>query len=140
MPHPHAMFGQFYMHCSLPPVDAGDASIVYPIFYAPVNCVVTAVAVVPQADVAGDDTNRKNLNLINAGDDGDGTDEVGNLDLATGVDLAALDMTTIPFGDDYADGVELAAGEVLALEIELVNGGVATPEMLVVLGLRENGV
>lgn len=111
----------------IPAVDAGDSTIVYPLFYAPFTCKVQKVILIPQDDVSGHDTNRKNLNVLDSGADGDGTTEIGNLDLESGTDLAALDAKEIDVTD-----TQLTAGDVLSLQIELVSGGVALPTMLAI--------
>ena len=46
-------------------------------------------------DVTGDDTDRKNLNILDKGVAGDESVELGALDLATGTDLDANDPATI---------------------------------------------
>lgn len=124
----HDTPGTHRAYAYVPAVDAGDSTIVYPIFYAPFTCKVTKVILVPQGDVSGNDTNRKNLNILDSGADGDGTTEIGNLDLESGTNLAALDAKEIDVTD-----TQLTAGDVLSMQIELVSGGVALPTQLVIV-------
>lgn len=102
-----------------------------PIFIAPCACKVTAVSIVPQAASTGDNTNTKNLNVINKGSDGTGTTEVANLDLATGVNLVAFDEKAIPLNATYTNGVSLSEGDVLSLQTEKVGTGVAVGPFIV---------
>jgi hypothetical protein len=103
---------------------AATATTKFPIFTAPCKCRITAVSFMPQTGSTGDNTNTKNLNLINGGAAGAGTTEVGNLDLVTGTDLTALDEKAIPFNATYSGGVVLNEGDVLILEVEKVGTGV----------------
>lgn len=112
-------------------IAAATATQKDPIFTAPCKCRVTRVAVTPQAASTGDNTNTKNLNILNAGSDGTGTTEVGNKDLVTGTNLVALDETVVPLNTTYANGVDLSEGDVLALQTEKVGTGVAVGPFLV---------
>lgn len=98
------------------------------LFRVPINMRLEAVEAVSQAAVTGDGTDTKNLNIINKGQDGTGTTELGNIDLAAGNDLAAFDAKafTMP-----ASPVDINKGDVLAVEIEQVGTGVLLPEMLI---------
>lgn len=106
----------------------GDATEEQTIFVAPFACVITGVAITADADAAGDNTNRKNLNVIDKGADGNGTTEIANLDLTLAVDLDANDERAIPLS--VTTNV-LAEGEALTLEIEQVGTGVTIPRSLV---------
>src|SRR5687767_6956660 len=86
------------------------------IFVAPRKCRVLGVEFASDVAATGDNTNTTNLNLVNAGSAGVGTTEVGNLDLATSVNIVALDRRAIPLNTTYANGVDLEEGDVLALE------------------------
>lgn len=111
----------FYVHVDL--VAAGDATEDQVIFIAPFKCLVTGVFVTPDADVTGDASNTKNLNIDNKGSDGSGSTEIANLDLASGTDLTEADETTI--GSSLT--IALAASDVLMVEIEQVGSGVTMP-------------
>ena len=102
----------------------GDATEEQVIFRAPFRCRVQSVTVTPDADVTGDNSNRKNLNIVNKGSDGNGTTEVASLDLVTAVNLDQADGTVIPL---TAGEILLAEGDVLAVEIEQVGTGVTIP-------------
>ncbi len=115
----------------IPSVAAATATESHPIFSAPDACIVTSVKIIPQAAVTGDNTDRKNLNIIDCGSDGSGTTEVGNLDLATGVNLTAFDEKNIPLNSTYTDGVTMAKGDVIKLQFEKAGNGVLVPNLLV---------
>lgn len=104
-------------------VGAGDATEEQTIFVAPHKCVVEEVGITPDAAVTGNDTNRKNLNVIDKGSAGTGTTEIGNVDLGTGTNLVAKDRTTLLTGGS----TEMEKGDVLSLQIEQVGTGVAIP-------------
>lgn len=123
----HDIPGTHRVFAHIPAIGAGDSTIKYPIFSAQFTCNVTDVIIVPQAAVTGNTTNRKNLNVLDAGTAGAGTTEIGNLDLITSTDLVALAEQSLGVTD-----TELTDGDVLVLQIELVSGGVALPAMLVI--------
>ncbi len=112
-------------------VAAATATQQDPIFIAPCACKVTAVSVVPQAASTGDNTNTKNLNIVNKGASGAGTTEVGNLDLVSGTDLVAFDEKAIPLNATYTNGVSLSEGDVLSLQTEKFGTGVAVGPFIV---------
>jgi len=124
----HDIPGTQRMTAHIPSVAAATATIVYPIFSAPFKCTVTKVICVAQDNVAGDDTDRKNLNVLDTGAAGAGTTEIGNKDLITGVNMADMDETEIDVTD-----TELSDGDVLALQIEKAGNGVLLPAMLVIV-------
>jgi hypothetical protein len=95
-----------------------------PIFVAPVKCRVVGIEVVPQTATTGNNTNSKNLNVIDKGAAGVGTTEVATKDLVTGVDLTALDRYEIPLNTTYANGVDMDEGDTMTLQTELVGTGV----------------
>jgi hypothetical protein len=105
-------------------VAAATATEKHPIFVAPRGCKVTEVSVIPQTATTGDNTNTKNLNVLDADSDGTGTTEIANKDLATGTNLVALDETVITLNASNTAGRALVAGEVLALQVEKVGTGV----------------
>ncbi len=102
----------------------GDATEEQVMFRAPFRCRVQSIEITPDADVTGDNTNRKNLNIINKGSDGNGVTEVASLNLIAGTDLNQADGTVIPL---TAGEILLAEGDVLAVEIEQVGTGVTIP-------------
>jgi hypothetical protein len=100
-----------------------------PVFVAPFDCTLVSVEVYFGAKVAGDDTNRFNLNLIDRGADGAGTVELGNYDL-TAAKGTVDDMKAISL---YSTGTAtLSAGDVLDLQREKVGSGLIMPNTLVV--------
>lgn len=107
---------------------AATATVEQVIFSAPFRCDVNAVAIIADADVTGDDTNRKNLNVIDKGADGNGTTEVAVLDLvstpATNLDQA--DERAIPITATGAV-IPMLKGDTLALQVEQVASGVLIP-------------
>lgn len=116
-------------------VAAGDATEDQVIFTAPFRCVLTGVTITPNASSTGDNTNTKNLNVIDKAADGSGAVEVGNLDLVLATDLTEADETTIPLTGTAAQ-LAMLKGDVLMLEIEQVGTGVAIGESLIKVQFR----
>lgn len=135
---PEQMLGTQESTAFVPSILAATATEVHPIFRAPFACIIPTdgVNVVPQADVTGDDTNTKYLNIQNRGSAGTGTTEIGHLDLATGVDLVDFDSKNIPL----TAAVTLAAGDVLAVQVEKVGTGVLLPNLHFVITYKPAGV
>ena len=77
---------------------------------------------VPNAAITGTATNYTNLNVINKGQAGAGTTELGNVDFASGTDATACDELAL-----VATAVAVAAGDVIALQAEKVSTGLAIP-------------
>lgn len=111
--------GTEFMHMA--PVAAGSATQSHVIFVAPAAGTVTEVHITTRTAVTGDNTNRKNLNIINKGSDGSGSTEIANLDLVTSTDLVAFDETAIGTGLS----VSVSEGDVIVVEYELIGSGVA---------------
>jgi len=110
---------------------AATATEVLPIFHNPNHSVqIFGVTVIPGVAATGDNTNRTNLNLIDAGATGAGTTEKGNLDYATGTDAVANDAATLY---SSTTGWLLDAGDVLAIQYEKVASGLAVGPYLVVI-------
>ena len=105
------------------------------VFRAPFACKIVSVEVIPNAAATGDDTNRTNVNLLNAGTAGTGTTELGNLDYATGTD-AAVGVAQ----DVYrpASPLAIASGVILQLALEKVATGLALGSMLAVVSYQGN--
>jgi hypothetical protein len=106
-------------------VAAATATGSQTIFVADFKCKVTGVSFTGDAAVTGG-TDTKNLNVIDKGSDGSGSDEIGNLDLATGTNLVAFDEQAITITE-----TDLEVGDVLALEVEKVNSGADLPRGVV---------
>ena len=118
----------------IPAALAGDATKSTPIFCAPDNCKVLQVQVVAQADITGQATDYFNLNLINKGSSGAGTTELANIDfLNASVTATAFKGKGLLANTAVESATALTAGDVLAIERELVNSGLATPELKVVV-------
>jgi hypothetical protein len=115
----------------VPAVAAITATFNAVLFAAPQKCRVSQVDFVPQAAVSGSDSTTKNLNIVFRNGDGSGSTEVGNLDLPAAVTLTAMDLKNIPLNSTYlVPGVEMEAGDVLALQFEEVSTGVAIPDLM----------
>lgn len=112
-------YGEKHSQAYFAQVAAATATSKFAIFVAPRACKVSGVSITPDVATTGDATNTKNLNVLNAGAAGSGTTEIGNLDLAAGVNLTAFDETAIPITE-----TPLAEGDVLVLQVEKVGTGV----------------
>jgi hypothetical protein len=110
--------GSHFRSGFVPAVAAAAVTETHPIFQAPVKCKGVKVHLLPRAGVTGDNTNRKNLNVKK------GPTEIGNLDLVTGVNLAALTRRTITLTQTALD-----EGGVLSLEYEKVGTGMDVPDL-----------
>ena len=122
----------------VPAVAAATATQTNVIWIAPDAVQVLGVEVAAGAAVTGDNTDSKNLNLIDAGT-GAGTTEVGNLDLVTGTNLTAKTPRAIVDADaGTGSAFRLDAGDGLALQTELVGSGVDVPNLLVRITYRFN--
>jgi hypothetical protein len=116
-----------------PAIAALTATQLNMIWVAPEAVTVLGVAVAAATAVTGDNTDTKNLNLIDAGT-GSGTAEVGNLDLVTGTNLTAKTPRAIVDADaGVGASFNLDAGDGLALEVEEVGSGVAIPDLLITI-------
>lgn len=93
-------------------------------FVAPCKCRVVGIEFVSDAAMTGDGTNTTNINIVNKGAAGVGTTEVANKDYGAGVSAVALDANAIPLNATYVNGVDLAEGDVLAVEYEKVGTGI----------------
>lgn len=85
---------------------------------------VTAVEVIANAAVTGDNTNTRSFALTNKGQAGAGTTSVATLALTTGNDLVAFDAKTMTLTATTADRV-VAAGDVLSLAQTVGASGLA---------------
>lgn len=112
IPGPHDSF------VVLPAMASAESTTEFPIFVAPWDCSVTSVKLTFGSAVVGDDTNRFNFNLINKDDDGTGTTELANLDLAAGTTVDAFVEETL-----LSTATDLTAGQILDLEYEKVSSG-----------------
>ena len=110
-----------------------DATKEWPVFCAPDACKVLQVQIVPQSTITGTDTNSMNLNLRNKGAAGTGTTELGNVDFENGTDATGYDALDILADTAIASATALSQGDVLGLQRELVSGGLAMPELIVIV-------
>lgn len=115
----------------IPALAADAATIQYPIFRAPFACKLARVSVIPQAAVSGHASNRKDLNLLNKGTTGAGASAIGGKDMTAGVDFVACDEFDVYAPPNPNTGALLAAGDVVALEIEDNGTSPAFPQLLV---------
>lgn len=124
--------GTHHAEAVIEAVAAGDATEEQVIFVAPFDCILESVSITADAAVTGNNTNTKNLNVVNKGSAGVGSTELANLDLATGTDLVAADEKSL----GTVASNTLAEGDVVALEIEKVGTGVAIPRSVMRVGFR----
>lgn len=114
---------------------AATATEQWPVFFAPFPCQILGAKVVPQTAATGNDSNTTNLNLVNKGAAGSGTQEIANLDLPTGVNLTAFADSALTLTGTTAQ-CTLAEGDVLTLQHEKVGTGVAVGECIVEISYK----
>lgn len=93
---------------------------------APFAGTVTAVKIVPEANLTANATNYRTFRLINKGQDGNGTTVVATFatDTVTVDDLADFDERVVPLSV-VAGAATVAAGDVLAMDETVTGTGVA---------------
>jgi hypothetical protein len=122
--------------CVIPPAAAADATTEHVVFYAPFDCYVTSVVIIPGADVTGQDTNSRNLNLRDRGVNGGGTpSELANRDYAAGTNESAGVPTTLY--SPASPGRSVSQNGVLSIQSELVGTGLALPSFRVIVSYRK---
>lgn len=110
-------------------VDA-DTDRELPLFAAEEEMEVTEVQLIPRANAAGHDDNRRIRSLINKGTNGAGATVVASKDYVAGVSLLAFRADTLTLSATEAN-LRLAKGDVVALKSQIAGLGVAEPEMAV---------
>jgi hypothetical protein len=129
---PGTLAGVQYLTAHVPAAVANAATAKVAALVAPFKCRIVSAEFVPLEDVTGADTDSRNLNLKLT--DTDGT-EIANLDFADGTDAAALAAKALTMKGTEAQQT-LAAGEVIALESELVGtNGLALPAGVLRVGV-----
>lgn len=108
-----------------------DAFVVgeFPVFCAPVACVITKVGIVPSAAIVGADVNSMSLQFKNKGAGGAGTDIIAKVDFLAGEDAAAFDFKD--FGT-VANAV-LAALDTVSWEKTEIGNGLTSPYQIAVI-------
>lgn len=93
---------------------------------APLAGTITAVSFVPEANVTGDNTNKRTLTLVNKGADGNGTTVAATLDFVTGTNGADFDELAFTLSV-VAGATTVAEGDVLAVVEAVAGTGLANP-------------
>jgi len=93
---------------------------------APFAGKVTSVTVTPPSTLTGANTNSRTLKLINKGQSGSGTNVIAEKAFTSGVNATAFDETALTLSGT-ASKLEVAEGDVLALESVHVGEGLADP-------------
>jgi hypothetical protein len=97
---------------------------------APFAGTVTAVTLVPEAAITGDNTNTRTLTLVNKGQTGAGSTVVATLAFTTGVNGVAFDERAFTLSA-VANATTVAEGDVLAVVEAVAGTGLAQPGGLV---------
>lgn len=101
---------------------------------------VTAVRIIPQAAMTGDDTDHATIGVLNKELDGTGTVQVAPQKVYdTGTDLVAFDSDSLPVSATAAD-LTVEKNEVLALSIKKVASGLVTPDLVVEIDVEKAGI
>lgn len=93
---------------------------------APFDSTVTAVTFSAEADITGDNTDKRVLTLVNKGQDGNGATSVAVLDFATGTNASDFDERAFALSGTPAN-LNLTAGDVLAVVETYAGTGLANP-------------
>lgn len=102
------------------------------IFRAPFDGVVTAGKFMPSGNITGNDTNRRDLDLVRWNAAGVGGNTVAKIDFISGVDAEAQSEIDFTLQGDI-DNQTIAEGEYLHLVSDAVASGVADPGGLIVV-------
>ena len=110
----------------IPGVLAADGTLRYPIHVPEQNVELGEVALINSTLVTGDDTNTKNINLIDGGAEGAGTTELANIDLRATGPVNLIVGKTLLFDNIQGASAEvfLSQGDILEIEFEDVGSGV----------------
>lgn len=92
--------------------------------------VVVSASYTPDAAITGANTNTRLVRVVNRGQAGTGTTVVASLQFNAGVNAVAGDEVALTLSGTSAD-LNLAAGDVLAVESNAVGTGLADPGGLV---------
>jgi len=93
------------------------------LFVAPYDITLTSVGFAVDVAVTGTDTNYTSLELIDGGSAGAGTTEIGNLDLASGTDLAAVTASEVLGVAGAGTDANLDSGDYLLVQYTKVANG-----------------
>lgn len=100
---------------------------------------VSVCTYAPNADITGVATNNRVFNLINKGQDGNGTTVIATLTFGNGVNASDFDEKDIPLSGTVANR-NVAAGDILAWQSDAVNTGMVDPGGLVHVEVTTSGV
>lgn len=103
---------------------AATATELIAIFRAPFACKIVSVEILWDAAITGADTNTTHVNLHNRGTAGTGTTELGNIDYVNATDAAQFVAEDLY---SPATPLSIAAGVILAVQLEKVSSGLALP-------------
>ena len=119
--------GPFIFRANIQSHAAGDATADHPVFRAPFPCRLRKVTIVPAATLTGQATNNCNLNVKTWTDAATPVaTERANRDYGSGTNEVAMKAR-----DLYAPATppNMATGEYVSVERELVGTGLATPNI-----------
>ena len=102
------------------PATAANATAKFYALYVPFAIKLSSIAIIPSVAITHHDSNFPTITVMN------GTDELGDVSFSSAYENVAEDE---PYVIDCAD-VELAAGDVVTLEITQTNAGMAFPLFL----------
>lgn len=97
---------------------------------------VSLVTYTPAADITGQNTNTRKFDLINKGQDGNGTTVIASLQFNSGINATDFDEKAITLG--VAANLVVAAGDVLAWFSDAILTGIADPGGLVKVEVTAN--
>lgn len=107
---------------------AATATELTGVFSAPFKCKILSVSVRWDAAITGANTNTTHVNVINAGTNGAGTTEIGNVDYVSGTDAVA--GAVVPLAAP-SGGLVVNAGTLIQIQHQKVGNGLNIPAGIV---------
>lgn len=95
-------------------------------FRSPCRALLKGVSWVPLTAVTGANTDSTNINIQNRGTDGNGTDELANVDFEEGTNAADLTALAI-YSPAAGSELQMSTGTVIAAQFEKVGLGLDLP-------------
>lgn len=104
---------------------------------APFAGTLTSASFTPEANITGDNTNKRTLTVVNKGADGNGTTVMATLDFVTATNANDFDELAFTLSATAANKV-VAEGDIIAVVEAVAGTGLANPGGLVQVELTRS--